>query len=128
MNDPLALLSQRVIAAKQARLAVRDRVARTVNRLSPARLGQDAVEAAENLASETGKQIRRHPFTAAGALAGLIVIALHKPLGKMTAALLNEWLPQGAPDVDPVMEPVSDSDRSSMDGHMNSPSPTEHDT
>jgi ElaB/YqjD/DUF883 family membrane-anchored ribosome-binding protein len=126
MSDPLSLLAQRIAATRSSRSAVRDRAARTVQRLSPAQLANDAKRAASDLAKETGEQVRRHPFTAVGAIAALLAVTFHRPLGRIADRLIDQWLPLP----ESLSDEDADSARSVLDGQdeHSTPPPTEHDT
>jgi hypothetical protein len=131
MADPFSSLSSHIRASQVTRAAVRDRASRTVQRLSPKRLTQDATDAANDLVRETGAQIRSHPFTAAGAVLGLAALIFHKPLGRLTNRLLDRLLPPDDNDLTDAVEPDRDSDGSAFiadsAADTDSPSPTEHD-
>lgn len=112
MSDPfdrLRLQTERTLAQ---RAALRLRATQTAERLSPARLAEDAVDYAKDLAAETGDQIRAHPFTAAGVLTVAGLALFQRPLGQ----LVDKWLDYLDPSVadEPPLadnegtEPVSD--------------------
>jgi hypothetical protein len=110
---------------------MRARAEGTARRLTPARLGDDAKQAARDLATETGERIRQHPFLAAGAALALVAITFNRPLGRIADRLIDKWLPPLDEADEEASEEslpgVADSLHSSPADQNDSLSPTEFD-